>query len=80
MKITQQEWEEYIQIKRQLDLVNKVEGRIIDLCINQEESEGFDSGVADSRKIEIDNDRIVVKVSADCFDFVFEIPKEKVVE
>lgn len=41
-KITQAEFDEYLKIKKQLELVNKVESKIYEISYELESDEGFD--------------------------------------
>lgn len=79
--ITEKEWKEYLKIKRQLDLVKKVENQILSESYEIETKEGYDPEFIDvEREIIIDGDVIKIKVFADCGNYEFKFLKEKIVE
>lgn len=80
-KITQQEWEEYIKIKSQMDLLQKVENKILSVSYELEKKGGFDPDYEDiDRTILVAGNNVVVNVYSDYEDYTFDITKEQIVE
>jgi hypothetical protein len=79
-KITQSEFNEYLKIKEQLDLVKKVENVIYNASWDIERKKGFDPDFEDvERNVLIKEGKIKVQVVADFEEYVFDIPTNEVI-